>query len=255
MGIIFVFCFTGLPPMAKAQTAFTIGGNYWYAQRSFSGDYWGETKSKAGNMVGPYVNLRIGKWLLGSSMFFGTFSESSEFNPYYNVDTKRNDLNFSLGYSILNNLNVFFAVKSLSFNGKDDDYSYHDYVYGNIWHAKREIKNNGTMIGGGASGVFRFSRSPIFVYWSAAYLTGKRNATDIVDVEGEKIDFWKGDFKADNHLTALSGGLGIQTDAGITILIGYRADILDFKSNNQDFDIDGKENLNGITVTLAYTLR
>lgn len=254
--LLVVQCMYTFPSIAQTKTAFTIGGNYWHAQRGFSGEYWGDVKSKAGDMVGPYVNLRIGKWLLGSSMFFGAFSESSEHNPYYNLDSKRSDLNFSLGYSIISNLNVFVAAKNLSFNGKDDDYSYYDTNLGtNIWHAERELENKGTMYGGGASGVFRFSRSPLFVFWSAAYLTGNIKTSDKVYVENQVIDFWGGDFKADNELTALSGGIGIQTNAGISVLVGYREDLLKFNISESGTDWGGKETLKGITVTLAYTLQ
>jgi hypothetical protein len=68
---------------------------------------------------------------------------------------------------------------------------------------------------------------------------------------------WGGfDDKATPQLTALSGGIGVQTSSNISILIGYRADILDFKLDLKDVaNFNGKENLGGLSVTMAYTFR
>ena len=253
---ILAFCIVALPSMARTRPAITIGGNYWYAQRDLSGEYWTDIKSKAGNMFGPYASIRLGKWLFGSSMFFGTFSEygihDELYERKYSFANKRSDLNFSLGYAIHNRVNVFAALKNLSFNADEEERSTYD-IDGDTWYGKRKIVDKGTMFGGGASGLFRSSKSPLFLYWSAAYLIGSRTTSDrVTSVEGQTVDY-SPDFKTDNSITALSAGIGIQTRAGITVLAGYRADILNFKTDTQN--MNGKENLNGVSITLAYTLR
>jgi len=254
-----------LPSIAQTRTVFTIGGNYWYAQRKLSGDYYlnGEIESKSGNMVGPYLNLRIGNLILGASAFWGTFSESNinhlqQSIDYYKIPAKRTDINGSLGYSLINNpgfsLTVFGAVKTMNMN-RDYTTTYTD-AQSVKWDTDGKYDETGTLLGGGVSCVIRFPESPIFIFGSASYLQGNRNFKYTISYNGEELEGWGFDDTGTAQLSALSGGIGFQTGSNISILVGYRADIFDFKLDRKNVsNYTGRENLGGLSVTMAYTFR
>lgn len=91
----------------NAQTAVTIGANYWNTKLDYSAtdlEKLGiELDIEPGNMFGPYMNLRVGKVVLGSSMFFGdfTFNFGGLLLSDFTTTVKRTDLNFSLGIIFL----------------------------------------------------------------------------------------------------------------------------------------------------------
>jgi hypothetical protein len=254
--IIVAFGIFVIPLGLQGQTALTIGGNYWHAQRTMSGDYYEDLESKPGNMIGPYVNLRMGKLIIGGSMFIGTFTETSEDNDEYEVDTKRNDLNLSVGLALTPGLNVFFAMKRMTMKGTDEDVTFYWPGYYYWYYAEGEVEYNeeGTLYGGGLSGVIRFPQSSLFLFWSGAYLKGTRKCETTVTIEGEELD--PDEFEPETSLIAFSGGIGYQASSNITLLIGYRGDILNSKWEWESGDeTDAKENYKGITATLAYTIR
>jgi hypothetical protein len=258
---VFSLFLAELPVSAQTNTVVTLGGNYWYAQRKLSGDYYlgGDIESKAGNMFGPYVNLRIGNVMIGTSAFWGKFTESNKVGGMYqDIDAKRTDINGSLGYSLINrtgfNVSVFGAVKSLAMK-RSYSYVYTDKNFMD-WDIDAKYDETGTLFGGGVSGVVRFTGSPVFIFGSASYLQGNRKFKKTESTDGEEIEGWGFDDKATTGLSALSGGIGFQAGSNVSILVGYRADIFNFKLDREDIEnYDGIENLNGMMATLAYTLR
>jgi hypothetical protein len=262
--VTFLVCLVTLPLIAQTQMAFTVGGNYWYAQRTLSGEYYrdGEIESKPGNMVGPYLNLRIGNVILGGSAFWGNFTESNKnHEDYKNVDAKRTDINGSLGISLVNQPNfsftVFGAIKSLTMK-RGYSYIFTDNTY-KQWPIDSKYEETGMLFGGGVSCVIRFPESPVFLFGSASFLQGDRSFKNTDTYNGEVLaisDGWGFDDKGTAQLSAVSGGIGFQTGSNVSILIGYRADILDFKLDLPDVaNFNGKENLGGLSVTMAYTFR
>jgi hypothetical protein len=248
-------CLFSIPLTAGPGTALTIGGNYWHAQRALSGEYWTDVRSEAGNLAGPYAQFRVGRWLLGMSMYFGTFEEYGVHDELYirkySFNNKRSDLNFSVGYSFLEGVTVFAASKNLAFNAGENNLSSYD-IGGSTYYGTRKCVDKGTMFGGGASGLVRISKSRFFLCASAAYLAGKRKQTDKITSNDGRTAEYNPESKTDNSIVALSGSIGYQAGGAMTVLVGYRADMLDFK--NRTDGMKGREKVHGINCTLAYTL-
>jgi hypothetical protein len=235
---------------AQTQPVFTVGGTLWHAKPSYSGDLYEDVTARAGNMIGPYLNVRMGNWLLGASMFFGSFKIEEEFDEGdFEIDMKRNDLNFSLGYSVAKNLSLFGAVKNISVAGdQTDTFEYDDGYYYNEIDVETEMKNKGTLFGGGASTVFQFENSPLFLFGSAAYLTGTLKSSFIQTVDGE--EYYDYDEDVDRTLISWNMGIGYRAPSGLSLLLGYRGDT----TTGADMD-EGKENISGIMATVALTLQ
>lgn len=224
----------------QSQTAVTIGGHYWYAQPTYKGENFENVDISPGNMFGPYLNLRVGKFALGTSMFFGTFNwDYKDFG--FEFDIKRTDLNFSVGYSVARRITIFGAVKSLSLTG-EEDVEYYDWTMDAYYTATIKAETKGTLYGAGISGVVPVGQSSLFLFYSAAYLTGQIETTTTVDgtAMGDPIE-------GDTNLTAVSVGLGVQAGSGITVMVGYRADL-----SGED---EGEERIHGIMATMAYTIQ
>lgn len=240
---------------AQTKPVITIGGSLWNAKLEFEGDAYGSMKAESGNWIGPYLNIRFGKLLLGTSMYFGKIpikiaSEESDIS----FDLNRSDLNFSLGYSLTKNLTAFFAVKNASIKGDMTyppySFVYYDYYgdpYYNTDDINMEMENKGTLLGGGLSGTYRFPQSPIFIFGSFALLTGPLNSTVSYSYLGESFGE-PIEQKNDVNMTSYNGGIGFQTNSGFSILLGYRGETSSSKG-------DATEKINGLMVTLAYTLR
>jgi hypothetical protein len=220
----------------QGKPAVTIGGSYWRGAFETQSLVTDKTETKAGNLIGPFLNIRFDKWTLGSSMFFGSydFSEKSE---GFTWKLKRSDLNLSLGYSVTPMLTLFGAYKNLKFT---DEYSldaagYYDpdtgeWISGESYSQTDEA--SGSFFGGGASVLFPFQNSPFFLYGSGAYLKA-------------------GDSEKWNDIVAWTAGLGLHNESGLSLTVGYRMDKhLDKESSNSE-----ALKIGGITATLAYTLR
>jgi opacity protein-like surface antigen len=242
--------------LSQTKPVITIGGSLWNAKSSFEGKAYEGMKADAGNWVGPYFNIRMGKLLLGTSMYFGTIplKSSSDDGEGFSIDLSRSDLNFSLGYSLFNNLNAFFAVKNAKIKG-DKEFTgevllgYDDYGYPVTlpYEGKINLENKGTLFGGGLSTTYRFPQSPIFLFGSFALLKGTMNSTFNMTIDGENAFPPQ---ENDNSVTlkSFNAGVGFQTGSGISILIGYRGE-------NSSGEGEGQEKVNGVMATLAYTLR
>ncbi len=231
MGILLVLLATA--QVFGQKTIITIGGSYWRGGMEYEME--GNKETKASNMIGPYLNIRMGKMILGGSMFFGTWDWSKELEDWGaegEDKVKRTDLNLSVGYSIHRNISLFFAFKNLKMK-EEYDFTYHDYWYGDMqWVGDDE--SSGTFMGGGASLMFPFSRSPFFIFGSIAYL---------VNSGGDEM------YK-DINLLAYTAGLGISSRSGLSVMAGWRAD--EFQSKE---DEDEPLKINGIMATVAFTIR
>lgn len=237
---------------AQTKAVVTIGGSLWNAKWEGTGESYNGMKADAGTWVGPYLNIRMGKLLFGTSMYFGKIplKISSEAGEDFAIDLKRSDLNFSLGYSLHKYLNAFFAVKNATIKGdKTIPFTLGEYDgFGNLiyYDTQWKMENKGTLFGGGLSGTYRFPQSPIFLFGSFALLKGTMNNN--VSWMYENVDLGSNKKEMDVTLKSFNGGIGFQTGSGISLLVGYRGE-------NSSGEGGGKEKVNGIMATLAYTLR
>jgi hypothetical protein len=239
IGLVLVLC-SGLA-VAQSNTSVTIGGNYWRGTikaENITGD---NTTDKASNLIGPFINVRFDKITLGGSWFFGSwdFSQSD-----YTYKIKRNDLNFSLGYSINSNITLFGAYKILKLT---EEFGWESMGITNrentIW--------NVPYYGGGLSVTYPFPNSPLFLFGSAAYLTHAKDKFDITQYDYFSEMDVTYEQKVDDNITSFTVGLGFRLNSGISILGGYRADSHKSKDENTGNNLK----INGLMVTLAYTLR
>jgi hypothetical protein len=235
IAIVLLFLMVASAGYSQTNAVVTIGGSYWRGAFEYEtmGDL-GESKkeTKAGNLIGPYINIRFDKLLLGSSMYFGTYDLSEE---GYTDKVKRTDLNFSVGFSITPTLSLFGAYKILNATREwkvpDGDIRWDDWyqqwvVVGDL-EGKMETKIN--YIGGGLSLVYPFTNSPLFAFGSGAYL------------KANKEEY--------NNLFAWTAGLGYHVPSGLSLMVGWRADQFLKKD-----EFEGTT-FGGIMATLAYTLR
>ena len=239
----------------QTRAVVTIGGSVWNAKSQFEGDAYQGMKADAATWVGPYLNIRLGKVLLGTSMYFGKIPiKSTSDESDFSIDLNRSDLNFSLGYSLHPNLNAFFAVKNATIKGdREFPYTvllgYDDFgdPYFGTYQAKIDMENKGTLLGGGLSSTYRFPQSPFFLFGSFALLKGTLNSVVETTIEGQSVGE---PYNKDNSITlkAFNAGLGVQTASGISILVGFRGE-------TSTGEGEGQEKVNGIMATLAYTLR
>jgi len=225
-------------------TIVTIGGSYWRGM--VKGQTTISDESKAGNLFGPYINLRFDKVTLGGSWFFGKWDFGTANNTY---ELKRSDLNLSLGYSLSNNFTLFGAYKILKLTAKFDE---EDYWTGATTTEEQEVWNV-PYFGGGASLTFPFQNSPLFLFGSAAYLV---HAKDEMTIKYLSQDYKT---KVDDNITSFTVGLGARLDSGVSILAGYRADVHKAKNNDDEgaASLGGSEGLkiNGLFATIAFTFR
>jgi hypothetical protein len=222
-----------------SQTVITFGGHYWYAESDYKGDRFENIDISPGNMFGPYLNVRLGRFILGSSLFFGTF-EWEDRSYSVTMDINRSDLNFSLGYAFAPRFNVFAAVKRISLTGEMSG-AFPD-TDERVGRLEKEYK--GLLYGAGVSGFLPFRRSRLFLFWSAAYLMGTIDGREESIIEELEPVRWDGEFETD--ITALTVGVGYQIPSGLALMVGYRADLSG--ENNE-------ETIHGIMATLAYTVR
>jgi hypothetical protein len=143
-------------------------------------------------------------------------------------------------------VNLFFGLKNVSLKGDGsfpiswvDEYGYPIDLEGTL-----ELESKGTLMGGGLSGVIPFQRSPWFLFWSGAYLSGTLDATSSMSAMGETL--WGSNEKLNTGVYSYTGGIGFRTPSGLSILVGYRGDSSEAE--------DGKENIGGFMATVAYTL-
>ncbi|MDM7925454.1 MAG: hypothetical protein QUS35_05505 [bacterium] len=213
------------PSLGQGRSVLTLGANYWKADWNFEG-------IEPGHMFGPYVNLRSGRLTLGGSLFIGTFKPTED---EVDMELKRNDLNLSVGYNLGRYFNVFGAYKNTKYTLKG---TMMDYVYDpwldeyTVDEIEVDEEEKCAYLGGGASIVFPFNRSPLFLYGSGAFLAAQEE--DWTDI------------------TTITMGVGYKASPQVTLMVGFRSDMY---GEVEDSDSDEKEKMQGITASLAYTLR
>jgi hypothetical protein len=254
LSIALILCvLAGMAP-SYGQTSVTLGMHYWYSMLEVAGAEEMGLSIDPGNMFGPYLNLRIGKIILGSSLFFGTYTfnwedfgyEYSDGSDWYFFDfsnnstsAKRQDMNFSVGFNLARYFNIFGAYKQQKLTYSDefnyDAYIWNgsDYVYIESGSETIEEETSIGYIGGGASAIVPFgARSPLFLFGSAAYLIAQdKDDIDYLDV------------------LAITAGIGFASRSGLSFMAGYRADM----DMGGDEDTQGK--IHGFMATVAYTIR
>jgi hypothetical protein len=207
----------------------TFGANYWRAQWNIEG-------IEPGNMFGPYVNLRSGRLTLGGSFFTGQFKPDESKDIFgSDMELKRNDLNLSVGYNLGRYFNVFGAYKNTKYTLKGTMQQFVYDAWMDEWYLDQvevDQEQKCAYLGGGASIVFPFNRSPLFLYGSGAFLAAQeKDWTDI---------------------TTVTLGAGYKASPQITLMVGLRSDMY---GKVEDSDSDESEKIQGITASLAYTLR
>lgn len=225
--------------MAQSGTVVTIGGNYWNATMK-PGEA-SDLDAKAGHLFGPYISLRTGRLSFGGSWFFGNWDYSED---QYEYKIKRSDLNLSLGLSLNRNLTLFGAYKILKLKSEFGSEEYDIDTQENTWW-------NMPYFGGGLSLTVPFPNSPLFLFGSGAYLVNAKDEMEVTEVDPYTEEEATYDVKVDDKITTFTVGLGYRMRSGVSLLAGYRGDI--HKSGEEDEDNNLK--INGLILTLAYTLR
>jgi hypothetical protein len=149
------------------------------------------------------------------------------------MELKRNDLNLSVGYNLGKFFNVFGAYKNTKYTLKG---TMEQLVY-DPWTASYYLDQvdvdedfKCAYIGGGASIVFPFANSPLFLYGSGAFLAAQEK--DWADI------------------TSVTLGGGYRLTPQVTLMAGFRSDSYGDVENS-----DENEKMQGLTASLAYTLR
>ena len=230
-------CFSQLGTMVR------IGGQYWYAMPNYRGEPFEKIDIGSGNMFGPYVNVQLGKLIIGTSMFFGPFGCKTNFDvngsqQNFDLNIRRNDINFRAGLNLFPGFVLFGMVKNLSFKGDKT-------TTVNSTETRFAFERKGILYGFGLSGVFPFRGSPFFLSWSAAYLMGTMET-----IMSSSSGAWlmnQRQMKADVNVTAFTAGLGYGDPFGLNVVVGYKTDLSGEK--------EGEERIHGIVATMTYTIR
>ncbi len=249
---------------SQERTIVTVGGSYWNANYSYQDEDGHDLYDfGTGNLFGPYLSLSHGKWNFGASMYFGKFPmESSGYSlstSEFSEDMKRTDLNFTLGYRIHPNINVFGGVKYLAWN-YEAEYSnyYDDYLYKTLGTISYKETTSGPMFGGGVGGTIPLGSSGMYLFASAAYLVGTMSSEyefagqSSSDDESEDIP---------TSLVAINAGLGYRFPSGLGINVGYRADLYTVTVKEENYytglDIEYENNIGvkGVVATVSYTFK
>lgn len=243
----------------QSQTEVTFGAHYWLSGVDYNAFNNDDFNVKMGHLYGPYINLQYGKLLFRSSIFLGNltfdYGDKTSFfdkannglkihpeSEPFSFDMKRTDLNFSLGYFLAPRLSINLAVKSISYI-TDSDLSLIDTK--EIVDAKYSFEHRGFLYGGGISGKMVFPRLPLFIFWSALYLTGDITVEDAVTVQDQPFSDSKNEYSTET--TEVSIGIGYRTPWNFQVMAGYRTDL-----SGGDL---GEERIHGLVAALIYTLR
>jgi predicted porin len=225
---------------AQSGTVVTIGGNYWRASMQAGGED-ESADPKAGNLFGPYVNLRMDRLSIGGSWFFGNWDFSDN---DYTLKLKRSDLNLSLGYSLNKNLTLFGAYKILKLTTEMEYADMGIENQDNTWW-------NMPYFGGGLSLTYPFPNSPLFLFGSAAYLVNAKDKMEVTEIDPFTEEEYTYNQEVKDKIKSFTIGLGYRMESGLSIIGGYRADAHDSGESGSDDNLK----VNGLILTLAYTLR
>jgi len=248
---------------AQTRTVVTLGGSWWNAAYSFVDEDGKELAEIGnGNNFGPYISINHGKVNFGASLLFGTFPVDAYnlgldiFDLDTDVNMSRNDLNFTLGYRVLPNLNVFAGAKYLKLaidvDIKDIPTEYDD--WGNpidFDDANIKLNDGGMMYGLGASAVIPLGTAGMYAFGSIAVMGGIMKSDTTISFMELSEEFEGSENAA--VLGALNLGLGYRFPSGLGINVGYRADLLNRELEQVDEIIQTRINVQGLIVTASYS--
>ena len=235
---------------AQNNTAVTVGGSLWNSQINWvddEGDKLGDLN--VGSMYGPYLSVSRGKLSLGASFVTGSYNPIK--SKSYSVgsseaDTRRSDLNASLGYQVHQNVNLFFGVKYT--NWKLD--------WLRLFETGSQFGSNfqesGMMYGAGISLLHPFGSSGFLLFGSMAGMAGKLSLVH--------LGMWAApgarEYKINCYLAALNLGVGYQFASGLGINLGYRADLFAEESKEKSGypSDDPRIRVHGAVLALFYSL-
>ncbi len=256
--ILVIFVSSSL--FAQTRTIVTLGGSWWnaaYTMEDQDGEKLGDIGS--GNNFGPYMSVNHGKVNFGLSVLVGKFP-INEYGGYslegtgVEADMGRTDVNFTLGYRIHRNVNIFAGVKYLKWS-MDMEYKneYYDYSY------KYEISESGPMYGLGLSLVLPLGNSGLYAFGSLAGMGGTLTYEEKEDDSSLSKTSSEDDSENDISavLVALNVGLGYRFPSGLGINAGYRADLFS-EQYDEPVIIDEKEvepriKVAGFMATISYS--
>jgi hypothetical protein len=254
---------------AQNRTIVTLGGSWWNAAYSYETQD-GEKIADigTGNMFGPYLSISRGKLNLGASLLFGSFpidalglmgdEDAADLLDDVNMDMSRNDLNFSVGYRIHRNLNLFVGVKSLKWEIDGTitaSTEYYDY-WTDTWYTT-EIEadvnetESGTMLGGGISAVLPLGSGGLYAFGSLAYMAGVMELS--YDFSSEDYSESSSGEELDAQLVAINLGVGYRFPSGFGLNIGYRADLFNEKYAEESLDEEPRIGVRGAILTASYS--
>ncbi len=237
------------------KTIVTVGGSYWNATYSYQNEDGKDVyEFGTGNLFGPYLSISNGKWNFGSSMYFGTFPVE-KMEAGNNLDVKRSDLNFTIGYRVHPNINVFGGVKYLKWTMSGEMEYWSDYYNSTV--VDYEATESGPMFGAGVGGTVPLGTSGLYAFGSIAYLVGTM-----------KTEVKAGDYTSDENdsqdiaskLAALNLGLGYRFPSGLGVNIGYRADLYTESQDVENYlggteTVDYNLGVKGLVATVSYTFK
>jgi hypothetical protein len=164
-----VTCFSSVMAQEETKTIVTVGGSYWNATYSYQDEDGKDVfEFGTGNLFGPYLSISNGKWNFGTSMYFGSFPVE-KLAAGNSLDVKRSDMNFTVGYRVHPNINVFGGIKYLKWT-MSGQYEYVDYYYSGL--VDYEATESGPMFGAGVGGTVPLGTSGLYAFGSIAYLVG-----------------------------------------------------------------------------------
>jgi len=226
---------------ASGQNVITLQANFWQAGPSLKGEGFEGITVDASPTVGPFLEVRLGRLMLGSSIYFGRhdwhFNETSE-----TMSMRRNDFHFRLGYGFSPQVYAFAAVKWLRFYGTAPELTLYD-EFDTPFTGEYQLDYGGTLAGGGLTAMMNFPDSPIFLHWMAMYLGGTVNMKTTVTEPGfasvETND------KIQDGITEIEIALGYRLESGLRFMAGYRAAF--------SGQVRGEESVQGIFASVGFS--
>ncbi len=247
---------TAVPAQETVRTIVTVGGSYWNASYTAQ-DEDGEDLYDygTGNLFGPYLSLNRGKWNLGASLYFGKIPvEETNYD-----DMKRTDLNFTVGYRVHPNINLFAGLKYLTWTqeGSFDWYNQYGYLVDNYEY---EETFKAPLFGAGIGGTLPLGTSGLYAFGSVSYLMGSTAyhvAINSTETDESLEEDSEGDLEC--GLFTLNLGLGYRFASGMGINLGYRGDVIeqsgDIETSLYEWEVDNQLGVKGLVVTISYTFK
>ena len=268
--LIILMIFTlliGSSVFAQNRTVVTLGGSWWNAAYTYE-DEDGEELAEIGNgnSFGPYISINHGKINFGASLLFGTFPVDA-YNlglevfdiELKDVNMSRNDLNFTLGYRVHRNINLFVGGKYLKWAINMDmnvpvetgEYDFWGNPITQNIDMSGEWSEGGMIYGFGVSAVLPLGTGGMYAFGSLAGMAG--TLTNEITVEGMGISETSDEGDVSASLAAINLGLGYRFPSGLGINAGYRADLFTEELEDSEEDSQPRIRVQGLIVTASYS--